>query len=547
MLAMGDWTTGNMRESDSRMISHGSFEPRMSSLVHPSLITKTSQDSNFCNENNVEQCIAYIEQELTTLGFPSLHTASRNGGGKRLHVVSVVNCIQELLQRHSRDLRRREEAETQLLKTNSDLEYLQNCHSKLKDQLDATKRENAALQERERQQQCKHNNLLQLLKNEKEEVQKLQNIIASRSTQHNHNMKRKEREYNKLKERLYQLVMDKRDKKISIEVLNYVGRADGKRMAWRTSKTDAKSEEEMYKVLLCDYEQRQKQLMVENAELKKVLQQMKKEMISILSPQKPKTKEKADDILGPVLSDAEEDPADSSKENLPELSCEAVREQLVNSIRQQWRILKSHVEKLDNQAAQVRVSSPDRKGLITKEDHEKEMEQLKDEIHQCKETIKNQQHLFQQIIVPSDTSTLLQDCYLLEDKERLQEEWKLFTEQKKNFEKERRSFTEAAIRLGHERKMFEEDRALWLKHQFLNMSLFSDRKINEHCQSQSALLSSEQEPHKSQSKSPQYKAHSPTSWEVTRSIGKSLPTTPSSKPPVHRYSSARTDSSSSNL
>lgn len=49
-----------------------------------------------------------------------------------------------------------------------------------------------------------------------------------------------------------------------------------------------------------------------------------------------------------------------------------------------------------------------------------------------------------------DTTSLLRDCYLLEEKERLKEEWSLFKEQKKNFERERRSFTEAAIRLGLE-------------------------------------------------------------------------------------------------
>ena len=42
-------------------------------------------------------------------------------------------------------------------------------------------------------------------------------------------------------------------------------------------------EGEMYKSLLSDYETSQKSLMLENAELKKVLQQMKKEMIHILS------------------------------------------------------------------------------------------------------------------------------------------------------------------------------------------------------------------------------------------------------------------------
>lgn len=66
------------------------------------------------------------------MGFPSLQTVSKNGGGRRLHVVSIMNCVHELLQRHTRDLRRREDVEMQLLKMNSDLEHLQNNHSKLK-------------------------------------------------------------------------------------------------------------------------------------------------------------------------------------------------------------------------------------------------------------------------------------------------------------------------------------------------------------------------------------------------------------------------------
>lgn len=47
----------------------------------------------------------------------------------------------------------------------------------------------------------------------------------------------------------------------------------------------------MYKSLLSDYEASQRSLMLENAELKKVLQQMKKDMIHILSPRQSNTKE----------------------------------------------------------------------------------------------------------------------------------------------------------------------------------------------------------------------------------------------------------------
>lgn len=43
----------------------------------------------------------------------------------------------------------------------------------------------------------------------------------------------------------------------------------------------------MYKTLLSDYESRQRELLLESAELKTVLQQMKKEIVSILSSKKP--------------------------------------------------------------------------------------------------------------------------------------------------------------------------------------------------------------------------------------------------------------------
>ncbi|XP_053102731.1 afadin- and alpha-actinin-binding protein isoform X4 [Hemicordylus capensis] len=386
--------------------------------------------SAFCTEENVEQSLSYLNRELTTLGFPSLYADSK---GKELGVVSVLNCMNELLLLQRKNLRAQEEAETQHLKLGSDMDHLQNCYTKLKEQLETSRREIVGLQERDRQLQCKNRNLHQLLKNEKDEVQKLQNIVASRATQYNHDMKRKEREFNKLKERFHQLLMNKKDKKCAMDVLNYVGRVDGKRGAWRTGKTEARNEEEMYKVLLNEYEERQKQLLVENTELKKLLQQMKKEMISLLPPQKQKPKERAEDGNGTVLSDMEEDSGEVNKENMWELSCETVREQLANSIRKQWRMLKNHVERLDNQVSHVHSGTLNDKDTISREEHELEIERLQVEIQQCKEMIKTQQQLLQ-------------------------------------------------------RKAFEEDRGAWLKQQFLSMT--SDHNKTEHVKPQSAFSGS---------------------------------------------------------
>ncbi|XP_036612025.1 afadin- and alpha-actinin-binding protein isoform X2 [Trichosurus vulpecula] len=541
---MGDWKTITVPipSSESKNISQFTSETNMSpsslysqQVLCPSLPLAKSVHNffrAFCTEENVDQSISYLDQELTTLGFPSLYEESKGKEVKRdLNIVAVLNCIHELLVLHRKNLLAQENVETQNLKLGSDMDHLQNCYSKLKEQLETSRREMIGLQERDRQLQGKNRNLHQLLKNEKDEVQKLQNIIASRATQYNHDMKRKEREYNKLKERLHQLVMNKKDKKTAMDILNYVGRADGKRGAWRTGKTEARNEDEMYKVLLSDYEQRQKQILLENAELKKVLQQMKKEMISLLTPQKQKPKEKAEDSPGTVLSDVEEDTSELSKENMWELSCETVREQLTNSIRKQWRILKSHVEKLDNQVSKVHLGGFKDEEVISRQDHEQETEKLELEIQQCKEMIQTQQQLLQQQFTTTcddDTSSLLQDCYLLEEKERLEEEWALFKEQKKNFEKERRSFTEAAIRLGLERKAFEEDRAGWLKQQFLNMTSF-DSKNSENWKPQSAFSGSSDRDNLMLHPKPGQKSYSVSSESSVRAskLTKSLPVSPS--------------------
>lgn len=49
----------------------------------------------------------------------------------------------------------------------------------------------------------------------------------------------------------------------------------------------SRHEGQLFKTLLSDYEARQRELLLENAELNKVLQQMKGEMTSILDSNKP--------------------------------------------------------------------------------------------------------------------------------------------------------------------------------------------------------------------------------------------------------------------
>uniref|UniRef100_A0A3B5MKT6 Synovial sarcoma, X breakpoint 2 interacting protein a n=1 Tax=Xiphophorus couchianus TaxID=32473 RepID=A0A3B5MKT6_9TELE len=443
---MGEWRATNISS-----ISHVTMSPSRHNHVPvyslPLFRSSYSVISAFCTEDNVPQSISYLNQELAVLGLSMCIEASLSEGAS-LKAVPVLNAMYELLQIHKRNMCALEEMEKEQLKKLSTLEHIQISNSRLKDQLELSMREKSGLHETERQLQLKIKTLQSCLKTEKEEVQKLQSIIASRASQYSHDAKRKEREAAKLKERLSRLLIDRKEKKLAIDVLNSLGRSDGKRSMWKTAKLSASHESEMYKALLGDYETSRKALILENAELKKVLQQMKKEMMHILAPRQQSTSgAAADDSQEQVESD-EEKAGNASREALDH-SCELAREQLLNSIRQQWRKLRNHVEKLD-QGTSVMESN---KETIPLETHEDEMERMRQEVQQCREFIHAQQQLLQQQLNTSfddETAALLNDCYTLEEKERLKEEWKLFEEQKKNFEKERKNFTEAAIRLGRE-------------------------------------------------------------------------------------------------
>ncbi|XP_053486016.1 synovial sarcoma, X breakpoint 2 interacting protein a isoform X1 [Ictalurus furcatus] len=554
---MGDkWTP----QTTLVMMSDPCLDPKdLSSISHISVSHHThvhtlpsthsySILSAFCTQDNIPQCLTYINQEASSLGLCGVCVESRSGCNA-LSAVPALNLLYELLQLHRKQLRTLQDLEHHQLKSCSDLEHLQHNNSRLKDQLEHTRRENSGLHEGERQLHLKIRTLQSCLKSEKEEVQKLQSIISSRATQYSHDAKRKERECTKLKERLNQLLVDKRDKKLAIDVVNCVSRSDGKRGMWKTSRMEARHEGEMYRALLSDYEVRLQALMQENAELKKLLQHMKRDMVSILSPKTHCSR--TEDSLDQENSEPEDECEECSKENLDQMCVEA-REQLTNSIRLQWRRLKNHMHTLDTQVS-VSVSQEE---VISKRDHEEAMQRIRVELQQCTEFIHTQQQLLQQLVSPCDEDTvaILNDGYTLEEKERLKDEWRIFSEQKKTFERERKNFTEAAIRLGHERKAFEEDRDMWLKTQFLNMTPFIERKRPATSHSQSSF-NAEPEAKVVSSPAPSVRGVSQTAFSTPKSASLGLPSTaelyrtlqlcPDARSCSRRSSSTETSSDSS--
>ncbi|XP_051898200.1 afadin- and alpha-actinin-binding protein-like isoform X2 [Pristis pectinata] len=337
---------------------------------------------------------------------------------------------------------------------------VEECLSYLsKEQVEVLERELAGLQAKEQQAQKSIHNLNNLLKNNKDEVVKLQSIIKSRAAQHTHDLKRKEQELGKLKEKMHQHLTDKRDKRMAIDILNHIGRPDGRRSLWRTGKTESRREEEMYKVLANNYETQLKELVLDNAELKRALNHMKKEMSELLSPQ-----EKS----GSLQSLVEEDVSLNESQDMD-------RKLLMDGIQKHWNLLKDHLEKLGMAAAHKSPIAGEGEHVVSVTDHDKEMAKLKLELEQSKQIIREQQQVLQdQLAIKKEDLTQGPD--LLEEMEWFNKERQLFEEQRENFKMERETFTEAAIRLGRERKLFEEERAQLRKEQFFNLTPFRQHR-----------------------------------------------------------------------
>ncbi len=177
----------------------------------PSSGRKISQTfgPSFCNKDNLDQCVSYLDQEMTILGFPTLFTSQDRGQSSIFDIVQLVNCCYELIQRHQQNLRKLDEQETKQMRADSDLEHLQSNHSRLKLQLEQLERDNVSLTEKERQQLNQNKTLAVKLKTTREEMKKLESIVKHRDTQFKHDLKKKEREINKMKERIHQLLTDK--------------------------------------------------------------------------------------------------------------------------------------------------------------------------------------------------------------------------------------------------------------------------------------------------------------------------------------------------
>ncbi|CAE1242252.1 SSX2IP [Acanthosepion pharaonis] len=229
-------------------------------------------NSRLCTEDNVDEYITYLNKVFRNMCLSSWIDEEQN------QTVSLVNACFELIERYQQDSRIREDLEARTRRTMSDYDQLQTAQLRLKEDVERLEREIALRQEKEKDLASKNRNLSSAIKSEKDEVKRLQSVINHRESQYKHESKKKERESNRLKEKLNQVLMDKSQKLIGNEVINILPKTDTKRGTWKTTSKP----EELYKLMLRNYEEKQKEMMQENLDLRSCLATIQQQLHSIV-------------------------------------------------------------------------------------------------------------------------------------------------------------------------------------------------------------------------------------------------------------------------
>ncbi|XP_065070153.1 afadin- and alpha-actinin-binding protein B-like [Rhopilema esculentum] len=407
------------------------------------------QDEKFCTRNNVDSRLRFLNQEFMALGFQTLFPKGVIAGREtdaRFDLSRLINVAYDLLKAQKQQMKARDDLEAKHVRSEVDNDALLQSQSRLKEELEAAKREICVSQMREKRLTEQFKLLQQERKLEREEMKKMRSDMQHKHKQFIHESKRREKEMHKLKERLHQLLTDKTlEKRMGMEVLNSIQRADGKRKLW---KTGGKDEEKMYQRIISNYEEKHQELTLEITLLREYLADIQKELSSLVAQKTVDCKNGNEEYTDekPLLDDGHF-----------QMPFHVVGEDVKSHFRVAWQQLK---EKLEQNSS--KGSSPiDNDSQVESEASSQQIASMKEQIDDYRSIISKQEQLLKSL--QDDTMMERIETYLRGDDTIKEREQKLRKEREKLLN-ERKVATELALNLAQDREGFEKEKMEFYKH-----------------------------------------------------------------------------------
>ncbi|TRY86075.1 hypothetical protein DNTS_030170 [Danionella cerebrum] len=277
--------------------------------------------------------------------------------------------------------------------------------------------------------------------------------LLSLSRQQGAELKRREQQLNRIKEKLTLQTLKHRAP--AIEMLNVLPkRAARREPCSRAAKTDERSEEAL-RLLLERREAELREAMKLRHGLTTLLHMFRNNMTQTIQDVSRKQR-------------LEEEP----ENNVLVQSEKCLGDHVTGGVVQEWTHVQRRLRELMLQGTNSGLGFVVESGIkdgYQGTNQEKLLVHLEEELQQSQQLIRKQQDLLHDN-VNAPLPAVLMDSYYLEEWERLQGQWEELKRQRWSFQRERQAFTDAAIRLGHERTRFEQQKASRLKSDFLSFS-----------------------------------------------------------------------------
>lgn len=306
-------------------------------------------DYKFADVANLDHCAKYLNQSLVTFGFPASLDLFSNDP---VSIARTCNCIYSLLQQRQRDMEYRESANEQRQRLLSDISRLEAKVERLEAQIQAKDREIATITRTEAKATAAFKAQIEKLQQERDEFQRM--VIGNQQvrTQQIHEMKKKEKEYIKLQERLNQVLMEKKkESRSGMEIMNLLQKEGRQRGTWNGKKTD----NDFYKKIVDAYEVKNQELMAENADLRALLRSMQVDMRDFLNAPNGSSKQSM-----AVNERLETDPTQSplgGRTDVFDLPFRMGRDQIEESLRTKMASIKERLGQLQDAQKGAEVTS----------------------------------------------------------------------------------------------------------------------------------------------------------------------------------------------
>ncbi|KAJ3415522.1 Afadin- and alpha-actinin-binding protein [Chytridiales sp. JEL 0842] len=382
-----------------------------------------------------EARINFITNWLEGAGFNAPLNALRSLSNQE-DAASILDCIFALLSQIQREYKQRDELQDRLRNAFHESEILNKANAKLKQSLESSERQVKLLSNKLSATESELKDVSDKYQAAKEEAAKATVDLTSVKSQYQHKLKKKETEYNSLRDRIHKLANEKAQaQKLGLKLLNPL-----QPKVLLPSKVK-KSENEMYDIVINNFEEMQKELLAEN-------QALKHSLYEVFVEGKETIKETADEEM---LAAIEEN-----------LQVDEARFQLPISLIHDDVI--ARFKNLYSQMAMVHyredpaINFDERENPIAQSD---ELEAALEEIERYREIISKQNELLQRAVDSNGAKSFpaMEDPEDYDISRADLEQFRIALDRReKQLDEERAKFTEAAVRLGRERSALEREK-----------------------------------------------------------------------------------------